>query len=62
MPTRLAAVPIAYVNPYQWQADVDTTVVIPALTLLYLYALGRLGAPRWRIASFAAGMVLLALI
>lgn len=47
-------------SPYAWQADVDTTVVIPALTLLYLYGLGRLGASRPRIASFAAGMLLLA--
>ena len=47
-------------NPYEWQADVDTTVVIPSLSLLYLYAVGRVGAPRWRIACFATGMVLLA--
>jgi cytochrome c oxidase assembly factor CtaG len=48
-------------SPYAWQADVDTTVVIPALTLLYLFALGRLGAPRWRIACYAGSMVLLAI-
>ncbi len=47
-------------SPYAWQADVDTTVVIPALSLLYLFAVGRLGAPRWRIACFAASMALLA--
>jgi putative membrane protein len=47
-------------SPYAWQADVDTTVVIPALSLLYLFAVGRLGAPRWRIVCFAGGMVLLA--
>jgi putative membrane protein len=47
-------------SPYAWQADVDTTVVIPALSLLYLYAVGRLGAPRWRIVCFAGSMVLLA--
>ena len=47
-------------SPYAWQADVDTTVVIPALTLLYLFALGRLGAPRWRIACYAGSMALLA--
>ncbi len=59
--TSLAAVLVAHLHsPYAWQADVDTTVVIPALTLLYLFAVGRLGAPRWRIACFAASMGLLA--
>jgi len=53
-------VPLAEVDPYRWQADVDTTVVIPALALLYLYAVGRVGAPRWRIACFAGGLLLLA--
>ena len=47
-------------SPYAWQADVDTTVVIPALSLLYLFAVGRLGAPRWRICCYAGAMVLLA--
>ena len=47
-------------SPYAWQADVDTTVVVPALSLLYLFAVGRAGAPRWRIACFAGGMALLA--
>jgi putative membrane protein len=47
-------------SPYAWQADVDTTVVIPALSLLYLFAVGRVGAPRWRITCFAASMALLA--
>jgi len=45
---------------YAWQADVDTTVVIPALSLLYLYAVGRFGASRRQIACFAAAMALLA--
>ena len=31
-------------SPYAWQADVDTTVVIPVLSLLYLFAVGRFGA------------------
>ena len=48
-------------SPYAWQADVDTTVVIPVLSLLYLFLVGRLGAPRWRILCFAASMVLLAI-
>jgi cytochrome c oxidase assembly factor CtaG len=47
-------------SPYAWQADVDTTVVIPALGLVYLFAVGRVGAPRWRIACFAGALVLLA--
>jgi cytochrome c oxidase assembly factor CtaG len=47
-------------SPYAWQADVDTTVVIPALSLLYLFAVGRVGAPAWRIVCFAGSMTLLA--
>jgi cytochrome c oxidase assembly factor CtaG len=47
-------------SPYAWQADVDTTVVIPVLSLLYLFAVGRYGAPRARVTAFAGGMVLLA--
>jgi putative membrane protein len=47
-------------SPYAWQADVDTTVVIPALSLLYLFAVGRFGASRRQIACFAASMLLLA--
>jgi putative membrane protein len=47
-------------SPYAWQADVDTTVVIPTLVLLYLFLVGRFGAPRWRIFCFAGSMVLLA--
>jgi cytochrome c oxidase assembly factor CtaG len=48
-------------SPYAWQADIDTTVVIPALSLLYLYAVGRFGAPRWRIGCDAVAMLLLAI-
>jgi cytochrome c oxidase assembly factor CtaG len=47
-------------SPYAWQADVDTTVVIPALSLLYLFAVGRLGASRGQIGCFAGAMGLLA--
>jgi len=61
MPTSVAAVLLANTHsPYAWQADVDTTVVIPALSLLYLFAVGRLGAPRWRIWCYGGAMVLLA--
>ena len=45
---------------YAWQADVDTTVVIPALSLVYLFAVGRFGASRRQIACFAAAMLFLA--
>jgi cytochrome c oxidase assembly factor CtaG len=48
-------------SPYAWQADVDTTLVIPVLTLLYLFAVGRFGAPRWRIGCYAAALGLLAI-
>lgn len=47
-------------SPYAWQADVDTTVVIPALALLYLFAVGRYGASRPRIACFCVSLLLLA--
>jgi cytochrome c oxidase assembly factor CtaG len=47
-------------SPYAWQADVDTTVVIPVLSLLYLYAVGRCGASRARVACYAGAMALLA--
>jgi cytochrome c oxidase assembly factor CtaG len=47
-------------SPYAWQADVDTTVVIPALSLLYLYAVGRFGASRRQVGCYAAAMLLLA--
>jgi cytochrome c oxidase assembly factor CtaG len=46
-------------SPYAWQADVDTTVVIPVLSLLYLFAVGHYGASRARIACYAGAMVLL---
>ena len=47
-------------SPYAWQADVDTTVVIPALSLLYLFAVGQLGASRRHVVCFAGSMALLA--
>jgi cytochrome c oxidase assembly factor CtaG len=47
-------------SPYAWQADVDTTVVIPALSLLYLYAVGRTGASRRQLVCFGVSMLLLA--
>jgi cytochrome c oxidase assembly factor CtaG len=47
-------------SPYAWQADFDTTAVIPALALLYLFLVGRHGASRPRIACFAGALALLA--
>jgi cytochrome c oxidase assembly factor CtaG len=47
-------------SAYAWQADVDTTVVIPVLSLLYLFAIGRVGAPPARICCYAGAMALLA--
>jgi cytochrome c oxidase assembly factor CtaG len=47
-------------SPYAWQADVDTTVVVPALSLLYLFAVGRYGAERRHVACYAVAMALLA--
>ena len=46
-------------SPYAWQADVDTTVVIPALALLYLFALGRYGASRRRVVCYGVSLLLL---
>jgi len=51
---------LAAPSPYAWQADVDTTVVIPALGLLYLFAVGRFGASRREIACYATSLLLLA--
>jgi cytochrome c oxidase assembly factor CtaG len=54
-------VPLAHTHsPYAWQADVDTTVVIPVLALLYLYAVGRFGASRRQVACYAGALALLA--
>ena len=45
---------------YRWELDLDTTLVIPALVLVYLFPYGRYRAPRWRVACFAGATVLLA--
>jgi cytochrome c oxidase assembly factor CtaG len=52
--------PLADVSPYAWQADVDTTVVVPALSLIYLFLVGRYGASRRRVVAYAGSMILLA--
>jgi cytochrome c oxidase assembly factor CtaG len=48
-------------SPYAWQADLDTTLVVPTLALLYLFLAGRYGTTRDRAAAFAAALALLAL-
>jgi cytochrome c oxidase assembly factor CtaG len=47
-------------SPYTWQADLDTTLVVPALALVYLFLAGRFGTTADRAASFAGALVLLA--
>jgi cytochrome c oxidase assembly factor CtaG len=57
----VAAVVLGHAHSvYAWQADVDTTVVIPALSLLYLFAVGRFSASRRNIACYAGATALLA--
>ena len=45
-------------SPYTWQADLDTTLVVPALALLYLFLAGRYGTTADRAASFGGALVL----
>jgi putative membrane protein len=47
-------------SPYAWQADLDTTLVVPAIALLYLFLAGRYGTTADRAASFGSALVLLA--
>jgi cytochrome c oxidase assembly factor CtaG len=47
-------------SPYAWQADVDTTVVIPAIALFYLYLAGRHGTTRRNSTLFGGALILLA--
>jgi cytochrome c oxidase assembly factor CtaG len=46
---------------YAWQADLDTTLVVPALALGYLFLVGRYGTTRERAYLFAGALALLAL-
>ena len=49
-------------SPYRWELDLDTTLVIPALVLGYLFLVGRYGPPpRWRAVCFAGAILLLAI-
>jgi cytochrome c oxidase assembly factor CtaG len=47
-------------SPYAWQADLDTTLVVPLLALAYLFLAGRYGTTVDRAASFAGALLLLA--
>ena len=47
-------------SPYAWQADLDTTLVVPVLALVYLFLAGRYGTSADRVASFGGALVLLA--
>jgi cytochrome c oxidase assembly factor CtaG len=47
-------------SPYTWQADLDTTLVVPLLALAYLFLAGRYGTTTDRAASFAGSLLLLA--
>src|SRR5205814_2511702 len=57
-PLRVAAMLAA--SPYAWQADLDTTLVVPLLALAYLFLAGRYGTTADRAASFAGSLLLLA--
>jgi putative membrane protein len=48
-------------SPYAWQADLDTTLVVPVLALGYLFLAGRYGTTADRAASFAGALALLAI-
>src|SRR3954451_4718137 len=47
-------------SPYTWQADLDTTLVVPALALTYLFLAGRYGTTADRAAAFGGSLLLLA--
>ena len=47
-------------SPYAWQADLDTTLVVPVLGLAYLFLAGRYGTTTDRAVAFAGSLLLLA--
>jgi putative membrane protein len=47
------------VDPYAWSWNSEALLLAPLLTAVYLLALRRYPAPRWRAASFLAAMALL---
>ena len=46
-------------DPYEWSWNPEALIVVPALTIGYVWALRRFPAPRWRIACFLGSMLLL---
>ena len=46
-------------DPYSWSWNPEALLVLPALTVAYVWALRRWPAPPWRVACFAAAIVLL---
>jgi putative membrane protein len=46
-------------DPYAWTLNLETVVLVPALAIGYALVARRYGAPRWRIACFAAGLALI---
>jgi cytochrome c oxidase assembly factor CtaG len=47
------------VDPYAWSWNPEALVVVPALTLGYLWAVRRFRASRWRVAAYLSAMALL---
>lgn len=46
-------------DPYAWAWDVEALVLVPALTVAYGLVLRAYPAPRWRVAAFLAGQLLI---
>jgi cytochrome c oxidase assembly factor CtaG len=46
-------------DPYSWSWNPEALVVVPLLTLAYVWAIRRHPAPGWRIACWAAAMALI---
>ena len=46
-------------DPYAWSWNPEALVIVPAMTLGYLWAVRRFPTSRWRIASYLAAMALL---
>ena len=45
-------------DPYRWSWNAEALVVVPLLTIAYVYGIRRYPAPAWRVACFAAAMAL----
>jgi putative membrane protein len=48
-------------SPYAWQADLDTTLVVPAVALLQLFLAGRYGTTARRSVAAGGALVLIAI-